>query len=188
MISMIQSNFRGLGSGLVADGLGFMFQDRGELFSLKDGHPNIYAPGKRPFQTIIPGFATKDGKPWMSFGVMGGDMQPQGQAQIILNRVDYGLDIQAAGDSPRWHHEGSSQSMGEDLPGLGPMGILRLESGVPASTRKALIELGWPMGESDGGFGRYECIERRTSGGMNKGEPYYSAASEMRADGVALAC
>jgi gamma-glutamyltranspeptidase/glutathione hydrolase len=187
MISMIQSNFRGLGSGLVADGLGFMFQDRGELFSLQDGHPNIYAPGKRPFQTIIPGFATRDGKPWMSFGVMGGDMQPQGQSQIIINRVDYGLDIQAAGDSPRWHHEGSSQSMGEDLPGLGPMGILRLESGVPAASRKALIELGWPMGESDGGFGRYECIELRASGGMNSGERFYSAASEMRADGCALA-
>ena len=117
MVSIIQSNFRGMGSGLVADGLGFMFQDRGQLFSLQDGHPNIYAPGKRPFQTIIPGFAAKDGKPWMSFGVMGGDMQPQGQTQIILNRVDYGLDVQAAADSPRWHHEGSSQSMGEDRPG-----------------------------------------------------------------------
>jgi gamma-glutamyltranspeptidase/glutathione hydrolase len=183
MISMIQSNFRGLGSGLVADGLGFMFQDRGELFSLKDGHPNIYAPGKRPFQTIIPGFTTKDGKPWMSFGVMGGDMQPQGQSQIIINRVDYGLDIQAAGDSPRWHHEGSSQTMGEDLPGLGPTGILRLESGVPAASRRALIELGWQMGESDGGFGRYECIEHRISGQ----DRLYSAASEMRADGCALA-
>ena len=88
MISMIQSNFCGMGSGLVADGLGFMFQDRAELFSLQDGHPNLYQPGKRPFQTIIPGFATKDGKPWMSFGVMGGDMQPQGQTQIIVNRVD----------------------------------------------------------------------------------------------------
>jgi gamma-glutamyltranspeptidase/glutathione hydrolase len=183
MISMIQSNFRGLGSGLVADGLGFMFQDRGELFSLKDGHPNMYAPGKRPFQTIIPGFATRDGKPWMSFGVMGGDMQPQGQSQIIINRVDYGLDIQAAGDSPRWHHEGSSQTMGEDLPGLGPTGILRLESGVPAASRRALIELGWQMGESDGGFGRYECIEHRISGQ----DRLYSAASEMRADGCALA-
>jgi gamma-glutamyltranspeptidase/glutathione hydrolase len=183
MISMIQSNFRGLGSGLVADGLGFMFQDRGELFSLKDGHPNIYAPGKRPFQTIIPGFTTKDGKPWMSFGVMGGDMQQQGQSQIIINRVDYGLDIQAAGDSPRWHHEGSSQTMGEDLPGLGPTGILRLESGVPAASRRALIELGWQMGESDGGFGRYECIEHRISGQ----DRLYSAASEMRADGCALA-
>ena len=164
MVSMIQSNFRGMGSGLVADGLGFMFQDRGQLFSLKDGHPNIYAPGKRPFQTIIPGFATRDGKPWISFGVMGGDMQPQGQSQIIINRVDYGLDVQAAGDSPRWHHEGSSQSMGEDRPGLGPIGELRLESGIPAETRKALIDLGWPMAPSDGGFGRYECIELRTAG------------------------
>jgi len=183
MISMIQSNFRGMGSGLVADGLGFMFQDRGELFSLQDGHPNLYQPGKRPFQTIIPGFAAKDGKPWMSFGVMGGDMQPQGQAQIIINRVDYGLDIQAAGDSPRWHHEGSSQSMGEDPPALGPKGVLRLEAGVPQTTRQALIDLGWPMGASDGGFGRYECIEHR----MNGADRVYAAATEMRADGVALA-
>ena len=183
MISQIQSNFRGMGSGLVADGLGFMFQDRGQLFSLKDGHPNIYAPGKRPFQTIIPGFACKDGKPWMSFGVMGGDMQPQGQSQIIINRVDYGLDIQAAGDSPRWHHEGSSQSMGEDVAGLGPKGILRLEHGVPETTQKALNQIGWPMGPTDGGFGRYECIEHRMSGS----DRFYSAASEMRCDAIALA-
>jgi gamma-glutamyltranspeptidase/glutathione hydrolase len=183
MISMIQSNFRGMGSGLVADGLGFMFQDRGELFSLADGHPNVYAPGKRPFQTIIPGFATRNGTPWMSFGVMGGDMQPQGQTQIILDRVDYGLDVQAAGDSPRWHHEGSSQSMGEDPPGLDARGLLRLESGVPEASRRALAALGWPLGASDGGFGRYECIERRASGTRR----VYGAASEMRADGVALA-
>lgn len=183
MVSIIQSNFRGMGSGLVADGLGFMFQDRGELFSLQDGHPNIYAPGKRPFQTIIPGFAAKDGKPWLAFGVMGGDMQPQGQTQIILNRVDYGIDVQAASDSPRWHHEGSSQSMGEDLPGLTAKGIVRLEAGVPEATRKALVDLGWPMGASDGGFGRYECVEYREQGG----ERVYAAASEMRADGVALA-
>ena len=172
MVSMIQSNFRGMGSGLVADGLGFMFQD-----------PNIYAPGKRPFQTIIPGFASKDGVPWLSFGVMGGDMQPQGQAQIVVNRVDYGLDVQAAGDSPRWHHEGSSQTMGEDPPNLTPRGLLRLEAGIPADTRKALIAMGWPMGESDGGFGRYECIENRQQGA----ERVYAAASEMRADAVALA-
>ncbi len=183
MVSMIQSNFRGMGSGLVADGLGFMFQDRGELFSLQDSHPNIYAPGKRPFQTIIPGFAAKDGVPWLAFGVMGGDMQPQGQTQIILNRVDFGLDVQAAGDSPRWHHEGSAQTMGEDNAGMGPLGLLRLESGVPVATRKALIALGWPMGESDGGFGRYECIEHRQQGA----DRIYLAASEMRADGVALA-
>jgi gamma-glutamyltranspeptidase / glutathione hydrolase len=183
MVSMIQSNFRGMGSGLVADGLGFMFQDRGQLFSLQAGHPNVYAPGKRPFQTIIPGFATRDGAPWLSFGVMGGDMQPQGQSQIIINRIDYGLDIQGAGDSPRWHHEGSSQSMGEDSPGLGPTGLLRLESGVPEASRRRLTDMGWRIGESDGGFGRYHCVENRRSGDQR----VYAAATEMRADGVALA-
>jgi gamma-glutamyltranspeptidase/glutathione hydrolase len=183
MVSMIQSNFRGMGSGLVADGLGFMFQDRGQLFSLQNGHPNIYAPGKRPFQTIIPGFATRSGQPWLAFGVMGGDMQPQGQQQIIVNRLDYGLDVQAAGDSPRWHHEGSSQSMGEDPQGLGRLGLLRLEMGVPLETRKALAATGWPIGDSDGGFGRYECIEHRMSGSTR----FWAAASEMRADGCALA-
>ena len=183
MVSMIQSNFRGMGSGLVADGLGFMFQDRGQLFSLQDGHPNIFAPGKRPFQTIIPGFATRNGAPWMSFGVMGGDMQPQGQSQIIINRVDYGLEIQSAGDSPRWHHEGSSQRMGEDEPNLPATGLLRIEAGVPAATRAALAHMGWTIGESDGGFGRYECIENRRSAGRR----IYAAASEMRADGCALA-
>ena len=184
MVSMIQSNFRGMGSGLVADHLGFMFQDRGQLFSLQDGHPNIYAPGKRPFQTIIPGFAAKDGVPWFSFGVMGGDMQPQGQTQIVVNRVDYGLDVQAAADSPRWYHEGSSQSMGEDRPGLGPEGMLHLESGVPEETRKAIIALGWPLGPVyTGFFGRYEAIELRKQGDYR----VYAAGSEMRADAVALA-
>ena len=183
MVSMIQSNFRGMGSGLVADGLGFMFQDRGQLFSLVDGHPNILAPGKRPFQTIIPGFALRDGKPWMSFGVMGGDMQPQGQTQIIVNRRDYGLEVQSAGDSPRWHHEGSSQSMGEDAPGYGPTGVLRLESGIPDQTRAALASLGWKIGASDGGFGRYHCVENRLDGNVR----VYAAASEVRADGCALA-
>lgn len=184
MCSMIQSNFRGMGSGLVADGLGFMFQDRGQLFSLEPGHPNIYAPGKRPFQTIIPGFACKDGVPWFSFGVMGGDMQPQGQTQIVVNRVDYGLDVQAAADSPRWYHEGSSQSMGEDRPGLGLEGELHLESGVPAATRKALIHLGWPVGKIYSGFfGRYQAIELRNQ----RGRRVYAAGSETRADAVALA-
>jgi gamma-glutamyltranspeptidase/glutathione hydrolase len=119
----------------------------------------------------------------MSFGVMGGDMQPQGQTQIILNRVDYGLDVQAAGDSPRWHHEGSSQTMGEDQAGLPAKGLLRLEAGVPVETRRALAALGWQMGASDGGFGRYECIENRKQGA----DRVYAAASEMRADGAALA-
>jgi gamma-glutamyltranspeptidase/glutathione hydrolase len=183
MVSMIQSNFRGMGSGLVPDGLGFMFQDRGQLFTLQEGHPNVYRPGKRPFQTIIPGFATRGGMPWMSFGLMGGDMQPQGQAQIIVNRTDYGLDAQAAGDSPRWHHEGSSEQMGEDDPALDAKGLLRLETGVPEATRRALARMGWRIGESDGGFGRYKCVEHRMSGN----ERVWGAASDPRDDGLALA-
>jgi gamma-glutamyltranspeptidase/glutathione hydrolase len=176
MVSIIQSNYRGLGSGLVPDGLGFMFQDRGELFSLNDGSPNIYAPGKRPFQTIIPGFACKDGAPWMSFGVMGGDMQPQGQAQIMINMIDYGLRVQEAGDAPRWHHEGTSEPTGEPAHGVG---TLRLETGVPDAVQAQLAELGWVLGPSDGGFGGYQAIL--------KGPEAYGAASEMRKDGLALA-
>ena len=181
MVSIIQSNYRGMGSGLVPDGpdgstLGFMFQDRGELYALSDGHPNIYAPGKRPFQTIIPGFASKGDRPWLSFGVMGGDMQPQGQAQIIANMVDYGLGVQEAGDSPRWHHEGSSEPTGEPQEGTG---VLRLETGVPADTRAKLAAMGWKLGDTDGGFGGYQAIV--------KGEQAYGAASEMRKDGLALA-
>ena len=176
MVSIIQSNYRGMGSGLSADGLGFMFQDRGELFSLTDGHPNVYAPGKRPFQTIIPGFAVRDGQPWLSFGVMGGDMQPQGQAQIISNMVDFGLDLQAAGDSPRWHHEGGSEPTGEQL---GQPGVLHLESGVPDATKAALQAIGWTLGPNPGGFGGYQAIERWPG--------RYAAATEMRKDGVALA-
>jgi gamma-glutamyltranspeptidase/glutathione hydrolase len=176
MVSIIQSNYRGMGSGLSPDGMGFMFQDRGELFHLSDGHPNVYAPGKRPFQTIIPGFATKNGAPWLAFGVMGGDMQPQGQAQIIINMVDYGLDVQAAGDSPRWHHEGSSEPTGEAQQGVG---LLRLETGVPEATRKQLTSLGWKLGPPDGGFGGYQAVERWPG--------RYAAATEMRKDGVALA-
>jgi gamma-glutamyltranspeptidase / glutathione hydrolase len=176
MVSIIQSNYRGMGSGLSPDGLGFMFQDRGELFDLTEGRPNTYAPGKRPFQTIIPGFATRDGEPWLAFGVMGGDMQPQGQAQIIVNLVDYGLGLQAAGDSPRWHHEGSSEPTGEAQKGVG---TLRLETGVPEATRNALAAIGWQFGPSDGSFGGYQCIQRWPG--------RYAAATEMRKDGVALA-
>ncbi len=183
MVSLIQSNFRGMGSGLVPDRLGFMLHDRGQLFTLQDGHPNVYAPGKRPFQTIIPGFATRDGKPWLSFGIMGGDMQPQGQTQIIVNRVDHGLDGQAAGDAPRWHHEGSSEQMGEDDKSIGGTGLLRLETGVPNATARALSDKGWRLGPSDGGFGRYSSVERRESGS----ELVYSAASDPRADGIGLA-
>jgi gamma-glutamyltranspeptidase/glutathione hydrolase len=181
MVSMILSNYRGMGSGLAPDGpdgrtLGFMFQDRGELYALSDGHPNIYAPGKRPFQTIIPGFATRGDQAFMSFGVMGGDMQPQGQAQIVANMVDYGLAVQEAGDAPRWHHEGSTEPTGEPQQGTG---TLRLETGVPKETQAKLAEMGWKLGASDGGFGGYQSILR--------GPQAYGAASEMRKDGLALA-
>jgi len=174
MVSIIQSNFRGMGSGLSPDGLGFMFQDRGELFSLQDGHPNVYAPGKRPFQTIIPGFATKGREPWLAFGVMGGGMQPQGQAQIISNMVDHGLALQEAGDAPRWHHEGGSEPTGEVIDS-----VLNLETGVPEKTRAALAALGWTIKPNPGVYGGYQAIERWPG--------RYAAATEMRKDGVALA-
>ena len=176
MVSLIQSNFRGMGSGLVPDGLGFMFQNRGELFSLRDGDVNLYAPAKRPFQTIIPGFATRGGEPWLAFGVMGGDMQPQGQAQIIINLVDHGLGLQAAGDAPRWRHEGSSEPTGAPAAGRGRV---RLESGIPDAARAGLAGLGWEIAPPDGGFGGYQAIQRWPG--------RYAAASEMRKDGCALA-
>ncbi|MFI4969721.1 MAG: gamma-glutamyltransferase, partial [Lysobacterales bacterium] len=108
MVSLIQSNYRGMGSGMSPPGLGFILQDRGELFVLKDGHANSYAPGKRPFHTIIPSFITKNGAPWISFGVMGGDMQPQGHVEIVMNLIDFGMNLQEAGDAPRIQHEGST--------------------------------------------------------------------------------
>ena len=186
MVSWIQSNYRGMGSGLAPDDghgrpLGFMFQDRGELFALTDGHPNVYAPGKRPFQTIIPGFACRDGEPWMAYGVMGGGMQPQGQAQIIINMVDYGLEPQEAGDSPRWQHEGSSEPTGHPAEGVG---VLHLESGVPAATRAGLEAMGWRLGPPNGGFGGYQNVVKQIN---DQGRWTYGAATEMRKDGIALA-
>ena len=177
MVSLIQSNFNGMGSGLMPDGLGFMFQNRGRGFSLQDGHPNVYAPGKRPFHTIIPGFATKAGEPWLAFGVMGGNMQPQGQTQIITDLVDYGLGLQEAGDAPRWLHEGSPEPTGEA--GVGEHGVLSLERAMPRETVAGLAALGWSLSRSPGAFGGYQAIERRPG--------RYAAASEMRKDGAALA-
>lgn len=176
MVSLIQSNYRGMGSGLVPDGLGFMFQNRGELFALSDGHANIYAPGKRPFQTIIPAFAMKDDKPWMSFGVMGGDMQPQGHAQIMINMIDYGLDVQAAGDAARWRHSEDVEPTGEAAQGVGHV---YLEQGVAPVVREALRARGHIVRGGDGGFGGYQAIERDETSGV------YRAASEMRKDGAA---
>ncbi len=126
MVSLIQSNYRGMGSGMCPTGLGFVLQDRGEMFSLSEGHNNMYAPGKRPFHTIIPAFITKNHKPWISFGVMGGDMQPQGHVQIIVNLIDFKMNLQEAGDAPRIHHIGSSEPTGQQMT---DGGILLLENG-----------------------------------------------------------
>ena len=139
MVSLIQSNYRGMGSGMTPPGLGFILQDRGEMFSLKEGHFNVFAGGKRPFHTIIPAFVTKEGQPWMSFGLMGGAMQPQGHAQIIINMVDFGMDVQAAGDAPRIHHTGSSEPTDEVMT---DGGILNLETGFSYETIRSLMRMG----------------------------------------------
>ncbi|MBX3509617.1 MAG: gamma-glutamyltransferase family protein [Hyphomonadaceae bacterium] len=175
MVSLIQSNYRGMGSGLVPDGLGFMLQDRAELFSLESGHPNVYAPGRRPFQTIIPAFALRDGQPWLSFGVMGGDMQPQGHVQIIVNLVDYGLDLQAAGDAARYRFYGGAEPTGEEPDGVG---FVAMENGVPPAVRAELERRGHRIRPADGSFGGYQAIMRHPNG-------VYEAATEMRKDGSA---
>ncbi len=177
MVSLIQSNYRGMGSGLVADGLGFMFQDRGELFALDPSHANAYAPGKRPFQTIIPAFVMKNGKPYMSFGVMGGDLQPQGHVQILVNMIDFGLNIQEAGDAARFRHVGSDDWL---RPDSGDVGKLQLESGVGADVRVELERRGHSLEPGDGGFGGYQAIMRDPETGV------YWGASEMRKDGAAM--
>lgn len=175
MVSLIQSNFRGMGSGLVADGLGFMFQDRGELFSLDPKAANVYAPGKRPFHTIIPGFVMKNGAPWLSYGVMGGDMQPQGHAQVLVNIIDFGMNLQEAGDAARWRHFGGSEVTG----GKTPEG-LELESGIDAAVRAELTRRGHRTTDGTGGFGGYQAIMRDPVTGT------YWGATEMRKDGAAI--
>lgn len=176
MVSLIQSNYRGMGSGMVPPGLGFMLQDRGELFSLEEGHANVYEPGKRPFHTIIPAFITKDGKPWVSFGLMGGAMQPQGHAQIVMNLVDFGMGLQEAGDAPRIHHDGSSEPTGSKMT---DGGILQLESGFPYETVRALMHMGHNVGFTLGAFGGYQAIL------YDAEKKVYFGASESRKDGQA---
>ena len=174
MISLIQSNYRGMGSGMVPPGLGFMLQDRGELFSLNKNHKNALEGGKRPFHTIIPAFVTKDGKPFMSFGVMGGATQPQAHAQIIINMIDFGLNLQEAGDAPRIVHSGSSQPTDEIMT---DGGTLSLESGFGKEIEDELSSLGHKIKYQKGIFGGYQAI-------MLKDGVYYGA-SETRKDGQA---
>ncbi|MBK8374199.1 MAG: gamma-glutamyltransferase [Sphingomonadales bacterium] len=182
MVSLIQSNYRGMGSGLVADDgkgktLGFMFQDRGAQFSLDAKHANAYAPGKRPFHTIIPAFMTKDGKPLLSFGVMGGAMQPQGHAQIVVNMVDFGMGVQAAGDAARFHHDGSTDPEGGA--GMTDGGVVEIETGVPAALADDLRKRGHSVKYSVGPYGGYQAIWRDPETGV------YWGASEFRKDGQA---
>jgi gamma-glutamyltranspeptidase/glutathione hydrolase len=175
MVSLIQSNYRGMGSGMTPPGLGFILQDRGELFSLEEGHFNSFAGGKRPFHTIIPAFITKDDKPWMSFGLMGGAMQPQGHAQIVVNMIDFDMDIQAAGDAPRIHHTGSSQPTGEKMI---DGGTLNLETGYPYSTIRQLMRMGHKIQFANGPYGGYQAIRLAENG-------VYWGATESRKDGHA---
>jgi gamma-glutamyltranspeptidase/glutathione hydrolase len=178
MVSLIQSNYRGMGSGIVVPGLGFMFQDRGELFSMEPGHANVYAPGKRPFHTIIPGFVMKDGKPWEAFGVMGGGMQPQGHVQVLTNQIDFGLNVQEAGDASRWQHEGDNEPTGEKMENGG---YVNLESGIPAETQRELKKRGHDVRLDAGGYGGYQAIKVE----MHDGQRVYVGASESRKDGQA---
>ncbi len=178
MVSLIQSNYRGMGSGIVVPGLGFMFQDRGELFSMEPGHANVYAPGKRPFHTIIPGFVMKDGKPWEAFGVMGGGMQPQGHVQVLTNQIDFGLNVQEAGDASRWQHEGDNEPTGEKMENGG---YVEVESGIPYETVRELRKRGHDMRVDVGGYGGYQAIKVE----MHDGQRVYVGASESRKDGQA---
>lgn len=176
MVSLIQSNYRGMGSGMTPDGLGFMLQDRGEMFTLEERQFNTYAPHKRPFHTIIPAFITKDGQPFMSFGVMGGEFQPLGHVQIIMNVIDFGMNIQEAGDAPRIAHSGSSEPTGERMI---DSGVITLESGFPYETIRELMGMGHQIGYDPGGYGGYQAI---MYDGKNK---VFYGASESRKDGQA---
>jgi gamma-glutamyltranspeptidase / glutathione hydrolase len=176
MVSLIQSNYRGMGSGMIPTGLGFMLQDRGELFSLEPGHANVYEPRKRPFHTIIPAFITKNGEPYISFGVMGGAMQPQGHVQIVVNLIDFGMNLQEAGDAPRIQHIGSSEPTGEKMK---DGGWVELEEGFPYETIRELMKMGHRIKWGLGGYGGYQAIM------FDSKQKVYYGASESRKDGQA---
>jgi gamma-glutamyltranspeptidase/glutathione hydrolase len=176
MVSLIQSNYRGMGSGMCPTGLSFVLQDRGEMFSLEEGHNNAYSPGKRPFHTIIPAFITKNNKPWISFGVMGGDMQPQGHVQIVVNLIDFKMNLQEAGDAPRIHHIGSSEPTGQQMT---DGGVLLLEGGFRTEVIQKLMTMGHIIQWDLGGYGGYQAIM------WDEKNKVWFGASESRKDGQA---
>ncbi len=176
MVSLIQSNFRGMGSGVTPPGLGFVLQDRGELFDLAPGRPNTYAPGKRPFHTIIPAFVTKDERPFLCFGVMGGDTQPQMHVQILVNVIDFGMNLQEAGDAPRMLHSGSSQPTGETM---SDGGKVSLETGFTLETVRELLNRGHQVAWNLGEYGGYQAI------GLDAEHGVWIGASDSRKDGQA---
>jgi len=177
MVSLIQSIYSEFASGMVPDGLGFVLQNRGQMFNVQDkSHANALEPGKRPFHTIIPAFITKDGKPFVSFGLMGGAVQPQGHAQIVVNVIDFGMNLQEAGDAPRMRHRGSSQPTGSKMTNGG---TLNLESGFSAETVRELRKKGHRIGVGVGIYGGYQAI------GVDLENKVYSGASESRKDGQA---
>lgn len=178
MVSLIQSNYRGMGSGMAPPGLGFILQDRGEMFVLKEGHANTYEPGKRPFHTIIPAFVTRNGAPWLSFGVMGGDMQPQGHVEVLMNLIDFGMNLQEAGDAPRIQHEGSTSPEAQAEP-MKDGGWVDLESGFPYETVRGLMQKGHSVRFANGPYGGYQAI------GWDAANKTYVGASEGRKDGQA---
>ena len=176
MVSFIQSNFKGMGSGMTPQGLGFMLQNRGELFSLEEGHFNRYAPHKRPFHTIIPGFVTRKGRPVLSFGVMGGDFQALGHVQVLLNLIDFGMNLQEAGDAPRINHDGSSSPTGDRMT---DGGVVELERGFSRESVEGLVGRGHRVTRNAGPFGGYQAI------GFDPAGRVYRGASESRKDGQA---
>lgn len=179
MVSLIQSNFRGMGTGFVVPGTGFSLQNRGELFSLDPEHPNVYTPAKRPFHTIIPGFVMKDGVPFLSFGNMGGAYQPIGHVSILTNVIDFGMNIQQAGDALRWDHSGSTQPTDDLSESLTNSGVVSIESAIDYQVVRDLEMKGHNVQIGDSFFGRFQAIMRNLENGV------YYGASESRVDGQA---
>jgi gamma-glutamyltranspeptidase/glutathione hydrolase len=153
--SFIQSNYYGFGSQMVPGNLGFPLQNRGALFALSDDHLNRLEPHKRPFHTIIPAMVTRDGKPVFCFGVMGGDMQPQGHVQVLVNIIDFGMNVQAAGDAARVRHLGSATPTGIEAAGVG---VAQVESGIIDDVCRELERRGHVVRRGGGGFGGYQGI------------------------------